>query len=108
LHLRERVVVERLHEDGRVDQAEDVLAGTQVGGIDHRLHPSTRGDDTGGSVVVPAVQVGSRERYACIALVEPDRVASAAASAGSDLAYGGASPARLLALGRGLLPGLPA
>ncbi len=108
LHQRERVVVERSREDLRVDQAEDVFAGAQVGGIDHVLHPSTRVDDTGSGLVVPTVQISPGEGLALITLVEPGREAAAGmGSAGGELALGSAGAALLRALGRGLLPGLP-
>jgi hypothetical protein len=47
LRLLEHVVVERLLEDRRVDQADDVLKGAQAGDLDHGLHSSPIGDDTG-------------------------------------------------------------
>jgi hypothetical protein len=40
------------------------------GRIDHVLHPSTFGDDTG-DLVALAIQFGPSERHACITLVEP-------------------------------------
>ena len=39
LRPREHVVVERLCEDRRVDQTDDVLARAQASGIDHGLQP---------------------------------------------------------------------
>ena len=74
LRLLEDVVVERLHEDRRVNRADDVLAGVIAGGIDHGLHPAPCSDDTGGDLVALAVQVGSSERPECIVSVEPDLV----------------------------------
>jgi hypothetical protein len=46
-------------QDRGVDQADHVLAGTQSGRLDHRLHPSAPSDDAGGRVVVIAIEVGA-------------------------------------------------
>jgi len=98
-----------LLEDRWIDQADDVLAGAKAGGLDHGLHPATIGDDAGGPLVVLAVQIGSGERPACVALVEPGlEVAASTGSSQSELAHGSAGAALLLALARGLLLGLPA
>lgn len=74
LHLRDRVVVVRLRQDRRVDQPHHVVEASQVRRLNHSLDASTLGNDLGGSLVVPAVKIGTRERYACVVLVEPSLV----------------------------------
>jgi len=78
LRLLEHVVVERLLEDRRVDQADDVLEGAQAGGIDHGLRPSPRGDDAGSPLVPRRAVVPSGT-----ARVPRQRVQKAAKAAGS-------------------------
>lgn len=53
------VVVERLHEDCRVDQAQGVVAAAQAARSDHRLDAAAGGDRVGGQLVVAAAQVGA-------------------------------------------------
>jgi hypothetical protein len=54
IRLLEQIVVERLLDDCRVDQTDDVLQGAKAGGIDHLLYPSACSDDTGRDAAAPA------------------------------------------------------
>ena len=104
-----RIVVECLFENRWVDQIDDVLESAQARGIDDGLHPPTRRDDTGGRLVVRAMQVGPSQRSARVTLVEPSLVIAARdASARRGLEHGSAGGSRIPALPRGLLQGLPA
>src|SRR3990172_4461558 len=71
------VVLAGFFEDRGVDQAEDVLAGTQSGRLDHRLHPFAPSDPPGGRVVVSAIAVGAGRPDARVPLVEPLGVGAA-------------------------------
>jgi hypothetical protein len=105
--LLKRVVVERPREDRRIDQLGGVFERSQAVRLDHGLDPATGGDDPGGNLVAPAVQIGPGRGQARVPLVEPGLVVTAdTAAAGRALAPGGERPARLLALAprRGATP----
>jgi hypothetical protein len=71
------IVRERADEDRRVDRAEHVLAGAQVGRRDDLLRPTVSGDDPGGDVVESAVPLGPGQRPGQVALVQPERIGAA-------------------------------
>jgi hypothetical protein len=92
------VVVERPRDDHWIDQPGDVLERAQAGGLDHGLAAASRGDDTRGRLVGPAVQVGAGQGLARVPLVAPGLLgAVGTASTRTALARGGVGTARLLA-----------
>jgi hypothetical protein len=78
--LVKQVVFERSREDRWIDQTGGVLERARAGGIDHGLAPATRSDDSGGRLVVAAVQIGAGPGQARVPLVEPGLVAAASVS----------------------------
>jgi len=65
------LVVERPHQDRRVDHVEDVLRGAQTGRLDHRLDTAAQADSALGQIIAPAAQVGPRQRQPRVMLIEP-------------------------------------
>ena len=56
---RNRVVLANPLEDRRIDEAENVLAGMEVGCLNNLLQPSTCRNDTSSGRVVAAVEISS-------------------------------------------------
>ena len=65
------VVVERTHQDRRVDVPEDVVERAQPRSLDHRIDATPIVDGGCCELVAPAAQVFAQSRPSVIALIEP-------------------------------------